>query len=231
MPARTLIATVLISILAAGCSRTEPKKPPVKEEHAKSGATPYVAPAAKTQPATATAPAATAATQAAHQGKTVAQWLELVIKPRGDEDRARVADALNAIGAAAVPDLIVALKHPQYEVREEAAFALSRLQGAALPALPTLVERYDDENFLVWEAIGTAVESVAVAAPKESLPTLVAALQSPSVKKRQGVLAVLRAMGPAAAGAKDAMVKVRDADADADTRNLAKDVLDDIGAD
>lgn len=228
MPARTLIATVLISIFAAGCSSSEPKKAPTKEQHAKTSATPYVAPAAKTQPATATAPATTSRPQVAHQGKTVAQWLELVVKPRGEEDRARVADALNAIGAAAVPDLIVALKHPRYEVREETAFALSRLQGAALPALPTLVERYDDEDFLVWEAIGTAVESVAVAAPKESLPILVTGLQSTSVKKRQGVLAVLRVMGPAAAGAKDAIAKVRDADADADTRNLAKEVLDHI---
>ncbi|MCE5328591.1 MAG: HEAT repeat domain-containing protein [Planctomycetaceae bacterium] len=233
MPARTTIAAVLISILAVGCSKSEPNKSPVKETHARSGATPYVAPATQTRPATATAPASSPATsakpQAAYRGKTAAQWLELVVKPRDTDDRARVVDALNAIGAAAVPDLIVALRHPKYEVREEAAFALSRLQKDALPALAILIERYEDENFLVWEAIGTAVESVAVAAPKESLPALLAGLQSPRVKTRQGVLAVLRTMGPAAATAKDAVAKVRDADADSDTRDLAKEVLDAIG--
>ncbi len=233
MPARTAIAAILVSILALGCSKSEPKKP-AEKPHAQSHATPYVAPATQTRPA-ATAPAAatsqptTAKTQPAYHGKTATQWLELVAKPRDNDDRARVVDALNAIGKAGVPELMVALKHPKYEVREEAAFALSRLRGDSLPALPLLIERYEDENFLVWEAIGTAVESVAVAAPKESMPALLAGLKSPSVKRRQGILAVLRVMGPAAAAAKDAVTKVRDADPDNDTRDLAKEALEAIG--
>ena len=67
---------------------------------------------------------------------------ELIRRLRRPQDRRAAETALAAIGAGAVPALIEALRHRDFDVRGRAAETLGRMGAAALPAVPALLDAY-----------------------------------------------------------------------------------------
>jgi len=136
------------------------------------------------------------------EGKTVAQLFGEFAEAHGtdnwNETRAGVAEALDAMGAAAVPGLIEALDNESWKVREEAAFGLGRLGGEALPAMPALIAALEDKNFLVWEAVDGAIGTIAVGAGEKAVPMLIDTLKTGTAKARVSAAEALCHAGPAA---------------------------------
>jgi HEAT repeat protein len=138
-----------------------------------------------------------------HQGRTIRQWLELAA--RGEyPDRQAAAAAFRTLGERAVPDLTAALRTrdtfltkardwlvrrvfrgarsrlPASEHRAQAAWALSQLGPAALPAARALVEALGDENPLVVAEAGHALGRIGA----EAIPAVVRGLTSTSTRVR-----------------------------------------------
>lgn len=124
----------------------------------------------------------------------------------------RIVDALATFGPAAVPELIAALQDGDAGVRWHAAAGLMRLGASAAGAAPALFEAMRDEQWVVRNAAGRALEEVA---RSEDIPELARALGDPSAETRYHVARALGRQGRAAAAAVPALVEaLRDRDAD-----------------
>jgi hypothetical protein len=86
------------------------------------------------------------------------------------------SDALGRIGEAAVPALIEALSHPDPEVREQAARALSLIGPKSTAAVPDLIRLLDDESEPVRRQAARALGQVGPAA-KIAIPALIKQLE------------------------------------------------------
>jgi hypothetical protein len=86
------------------------------------------------------------------------------------------SDALGRIGEAAVPSLIEALNHPDPEVREQAARALSLIGPKSVAAVPELIKLLDDESEPVRRQAARALGQVGPAA-KAAIPALIRQLE------------------------------------------------------
>lgn len=161
-----------------------------------------VTPQAATKPAT--SPAAQAAEEARYEGKTAREWLATVGtgKGGGAEGKAKAREAIDTLGASAVPVLLEALREGKDPVvREFAAFAVGRIGEPAVEAVPLLIQRARDENFLVIEAAETALSLLGSNSPR-ALKMMVESLESPDPFVRKTAAAQL---GPVGAGAKGAL--------------------------
>jgi len=86
------------------------------------------------------------------------------------------SDALGRIGEAAVPALIDALAHPDAEVREQAARALSLIGPKATAAVPELIKLLDDDAEPVRRQAARALGQIGPAA-KSAVPALIRRLE------------------------------------------------------
>ena len=87
-----------------------------------------------------------------------AELLEELGKPHAREVASKI---LSAKGESAVPDLVRALKHENWQVRAGAVFTLSRLGKAAAEALPELKKLQETEtNETVKDSIPYCVDAI-----------------------------------------------------------------------
>lgn len=86
------------------------------------------------------------------------------------------ADALGRIGPAAIPQLVIALRDQDPQVRKEAARALARMGAEAAPALQDLIVALKDADESVRRSAAQAIGQIGPAA-KDAIPALVEALR------------------------------------------------------
>ena len=144
--------------------------------------------------------------KASAAGQAAAQWLEYLRAPGTNapalKSEAEINDALDAIGADAIPVLTHALAaDPCWKIREVAAQTLGRLGLNPKATIPALVNGLTNENFLVWEAAHSALNNLALA-NEQNLALLAAGTAHPSPKARESVIEILGSVGP---GAKSAL--------------------------
>lgn len=180
-------------------------------------------------------PEATAASRGPNAETTVGdgvgavrRWLDKVRDLGADETSQQsseisslAADAIDAVGAAAVPALADSLRNDrEWHVREFAAFALGRQGGAAIPAVPTLLLGLKDANFLVMEACDGSLGAIADSGPA-SLTAVAAGLDDRDPAIRGAVAELLGAVGPSAAAVLPRLTSLATDDADASVRSAA----------
>ena len=88
------------------------------------------------------------------------------------------AHALGRIGAAAVPELSLALRDPNPLVRKRAADILARIGPAAKEAVPVLIQTLNDPDEPVRKAAMRALGEIGPEA-KDAVPHLIEALREP----------------------------------------------------
>jgi len=119
----------------------------------------------------------------------------------------RAAQALVAVGAAGVPQLIEALVDEHWLVRAALVDVLGTLGPVAAAAIPALQERLEDEHWWVRrnavEALGRMGSEAATAAP-----LLVAALRDQDYRVRRVAALALAQIGHYAEGATEALQEV-----------------------
>lgn len=145
------------------------------------------------------------------QEKMLATLLEAAREADGGEmpDSGLVL-ALAAYGAPAPERLAAALNDPDFRVRWHAAAALMQIRRSAHAAAPALRRAMDDEEWLVRNAAGRALEDVA---DKQSVPMLAEALQDQSAETRYHAARALARVGPGSAPAVPVLVAaLRDPD-------------------
>lgn len=131
------------------------------------------------------------------------------------------AYALGKIGAAAVPDLRIALKHPNPRVRSNAASALGDMGKPAAPAIVELKELLQDEDAKVRQQVIRAVEFSGEA--KTLIPQLIPLLKDKNDEVRIAAASSLN-MGTIAKAAIPALVNALQ-DPNRDVRNFALSAL------
>ena len=140
--------------------------------------------------------------------------------------RAHAASALGAIGPAArdaVPQLTKAVADPDPTVRREAVEALRAIRPGPKVVLPLLTRLLQDaEPSVVLRAIDALSEF-----GKDAVPALIEALQNP--RMRYWAILVLNEIGPDAADAVPALVRVLQEDKDPEVRMEALLALGNIG--
>ena len=97
--------------------------------------------------------------------------------------------ALRRMGDRAVPLLAAALENENPQVRRGAAFALAGMGTSLQPAIPQLLAALDDDDESVRLQAGLALNRLGALAT----PALLAALQNPSDRVRQGAAFALSA--------------------------------------
>lgn len=217
----SVLAGMAIAALAAsGCRKPDGKCSSCSPAATSAPACPACVPASA--PATKPAPAATAPAEPRVEGKTAKEWLATIGSGQA-ESKAKVREAVDSMGAAAVPALIEALRDSKEPaVREFAAFALGRIGGpAAVEAVPLLAQHTRDSNFLVIEAAETALSVLGASSPR-AVALMVEALKSPDAGIRKSVVAQLGACGAAAKGVLPAIEKLK-TDPDAGVREAAEE--------
>jgi HEAT repeat protein len=95
------------------------------------------------------------------------------IRPYREWDLEETAvDSLVRIGRPAVPRLVQSLRHPQAEVREEAAQLLARIGPDAEQAVPALVAALQDRHAEVQKAAARALGQIGPAAVEAVEPLM-----------------------------------------------------------
>lgn len=158
---------------------------------------------------------------------------ELLIDWGLRDDRRRrielVEREFRALGEAAVPPLIEALKDENLHVRWYAATRLGKIGPAAKEAVPALIaaRRNTDEDFMPFRSdISLILEALANIGPasKEAVPVLIELLKDEAQPVRETAAAELGKIG---SGAKEAVPALTEAlkDGDARVRGSAKTAL------
>ncbi len=109
------------------------------------------------------------------------EFAELVASLSSDDTSTRkaAADTLAANGAAAVPDLTLALESDRVETRAAAAYALNEIGADAAPATPTLLELLKDDDEIV-RALATSTLAQVGLDQNVLINVLTAAIQNES---------------------------------------------------
>lgn len=201
------------------------------------GAPPTRPDAPKVEPdKTAASPGPGAETTEGEGVSSVRRWLEKVRDLGGDETSQQAsqitsmaADAIDAVGPAAVPALADALRNDrEWYVREFAAFALGRQGAAAIPAVPTLLLGLKDVNFLVTEACDGSLGAIADSG-SASLTAVATGLDDRDPAIRGAVAELLGAVGPSAAAVLSRLTSLATDDEDASVRSAAAAAASVIG--
>lgn len=109
------------------------------------------------------------------------EFAELVASLSSDDTSTRkaAADTLAANGAAAVPDLTLALESDRVQTRAAAAYALNEIGADAAPATPTLLELLKDDDEIV-RALATSTLAQVGLDQNVLISVLTAAIQNES---------------------------------------------------
>jgi HEAT repeat protein len=149
----------------------------------------------------------------------------------GAEPRVRTAALLAlaylGVGAGAVPAVARHLEDPDAAVRRAAADALGACGLSASAAVPALTRLLDDEDAGARERAAVALARIAGPDASEVVPVLVRLLGSDDFLERRRAARALAAIGPAAAAAEPALLRVA-ADEYAGVREAAAEALDRI---
>ena len=110
---------------------------------------------------------------------------------------------------ASIPDLIELLEDPEWNVRKNAAIALTAWGPEAEPAVPALIEALSDEE---WQVRKPAAQALAAIGPasQSAIPALIEALQDEEWHVRKPAAQALAAIGSAAQSAIPALVEALD---------------------
>jgi HEAT repeat protein len=128
----------------------------------------------------------------------------------GDMPDGALVLALAAYGAPAPERLAAALDDPDFRVRWHAAAALMQLRRRARQTAPALRRAMDDEEWLVRNSAGRALEDVA---DKGDVPMLAEALQDESPETRYHAARALARVGPGSVSAVPVLIAaLRDPD-------------------
>ena len=138
--------------------------------------------------------------EAAYQGKTVGQWVNILKSSKSTGERKKAAEALGKISPVTkevVPVLIGALKDKEYIVRGKAALALGRIGPAAKEAAPVLIRALErgEDTFLVEAAY--ALGNIGPVT-KDVVPALIKRLKDSDPGIRITTALALGRIGPAA---------------------------------
>jgi len=126
--------------------------------------------------------------------------------------RCQAADALGlfrADAAAAVPDLIGVLEHPNGNIRQRAALALGRIGAPAKEAIPALSKAIDTENLLPLYrgiVVSAAVEALGGIGP-DAIEDLRKTLRHDNSYARRWAAIALGRLGPAAKAAEPDLIE------------------------
>ncbi len=142
--------------------------------------------------------------------------------------RESTEDALERIGAGAVPTLIKALSDEDGQVRAKATFLLGKMSPLSTAAMPALIEALADEQPFVRETAASLLGQMGKSAVAAS-PELIAALADKAPQVRVAATAALRSIG-APTAAVPALSKLL-LDESPDVRQNAVAALGEIGPD
>jgi HEAT repeat protein len=137
------------------------------------------------------------------------------------------ANALAAIGPAAVPGFIEALDAPEPRVRALACYGLSRIGRGAVEAAPALVRRLSDRELQIAGQAANALLRIGPAV----VPELTEALSDPDSTTRYHAARTLGALGRSARSAVPALLEAaRDTDpvVSREARNAIRIVAPDV---
>jgi len=137
------------------------------------------------------------------EGHTAAEWIRALAQSKlpneifGRADSKKPREALRAIGPAAIPAALEAMRDPRGEIRSAAGDVIADLGPAARPALAALL------GLVRTGAPGTqvsAAETLARLGPltREVIPAIVDLLRAPFAGERCAAADALRAIGPEA---------------------------------
>ena len=141
--------------------------------------------------------------------------------------RRNASYALTAMGAAAVPALIEATKHPKWWVRATAVETLGNIGLAAEDAIPALIETLDDSSDRVRPAAAVALGTTSQSGSR-AVSALIQALEQDYAPVRQAASLALARIGRHAHAAVPALQGVFE-DEDRYTRGHAVHALYRIG--
>jgi HEAT repeat protein len=153
-------------------------------------------------------PVRTAAARAindVHPGpKVMVPLMEKAFENAAPEVVEHALDALAGLGAAAVPNLIEAMKHEK--ARSTVAYILGRIGPQAEPAVPALAGLLGDADPETRREAAIALAKIGPTA-KQAVPALIEAMHSRRESQDYGPIYALGSIGPAAAPAKPALLK------------------------
>ena len=136
---------------------------------------------------------------------TVPIW-EKALKDADETTMRHAMDALAALGGAAVPRMIDALKHEKF--RADVVYALGRIGPAAAPATGELARLVEDKNARVAHEAIIALGNIGPGA-KDAVPALIKALEQADDRDANfaAIAFALGKIGPPAVAADSALLK------------------------
>jgi NADH dehydrogenase len=146
------------------------------------------------------------ASEAQVVGHPVSHWLGLLA---GEEEPAQqeAVTALSRLGQAAVPELVKALKHDDWQVRNQAAVALGAIGPEAKAAVPALVDVLEEDDKYFRSHGAVALGKIGREA-RAAVPALIKALQDDDEDVRREAAAALGRIGPEASEAVAALTEL-----------------------
>jgi HEAT repeat protein len=173
---QALRAFCIIVLAIAGCSQDLPR--PTKEIQVPAGGDPVLTTSERAALEAHTYPTSAIARASFEEPQPIAEPKPLKPLEMWTEQEA-AADALGRIGAAAVPELVVALENSDPAVRHKAVGVLGRIGPDATAAVPSLVKLLNDPDPEVRKATVRTLGQIGPAA-KDAVPDLVETLLQPS---------------------------------------------------
>lgn len=137
----------------------------------------------------------------------------------------RAAYALSRIGAAAIPACIKALESDDTPQRQGAAIALGKMGSIAATAIPSLIVNLGHQDSELHQCVIDALAGVG----KETVSPLSDALTYPDARVREGAAAALGLLGEDAASCADRIAKMAESDPDEKARGAAISVMGRLG--
>jgi HEAT repeat protein len=128
-----------------------------------------------------------------YKGKPVSEWILMLdsSEPDAIATQANAERVLGNVGAPAIPQLVLALKHRKEGVRAAAARILGRMQMLAKPAIPALLDGLQDKSEQVRRASGLALCNMKDVIGPDSVPALTKALEHKDLRVRALAACVL----------------------------------------
>lgn len=123
--------------------------------------------------------------------------LLIALKSPNMQVRLSAIDALESMGESAVPALIQALKDSDPAVRSGSASALGHIRPTTSAMIAALIEALRDDSEGVCHSAGYALGAIGPEA-RAAIPSLIRALRHPSAKVRDGAGWALGHIGPEA---------------------------------
>jgi|GEM_PF-4915974 len=135
-------------------------------------------------------------------------WLTIMFAALKSEEQNDFAKAaLNELRPVAVAGLIELLRHPNFEIRRDAADALAWIKEVDRSAIPALLESLRDPHYEVRAKAAFVLGSMREAASTAS-QALINALRDPDDGVRENVAWAIGCIGPSASGAVSKLMSI-----------------------